>query len=112
MCHKHGGSAPQVVRAARLRAQLASDTIMGRLIRIAVESPDERAAIVAAKEVLDIAAVSTAKTDEQPWEQMIVNVVSDGDTGMPGHLKSRYAGYLERQGGTLPDPDGNAYPED
>lgn len=37
-------------------------------------------------------------TQEQPWEQMVVNVQADsGD--MPEHLARRYAGYEERQGG-------------
>ena len=38
---------------------------------------------------------------EQPWEQMVVNVVrSEGQTDTPAHLRQRYAGYAERQGGT------------
>lgn len=39
-------------------------------------------------------------SQEQPWEQMMVNIVSDGDTGIPEHLRNRYAGYAERQGST------------
>lgn len=35
---------------------------------------------------------------EQPWEQMLVNVVTDGDEAMPDHLARRYATYQERQG--------------
>ena len=36
---------------------------------------------------------------EQPWEQMIVNVMGDeGDQGLPDHLRRRYEGYQERQG--------------
>jgi hypothetical protein len=42
-------------------------------------------------------------TAEQPWEQMMVNVVSDADDEMPGHLKRRYETYAERQGEGLPD---------
>ena len=35
----------------------------------------------------------------QPWEQMVVNVISDdSNTGLPEHLARRYAGYAERQG--------------
>ena len=113
VCNKHGGSAPQVVRAAKLRAQLASDTVMGRLINIALNSPDERAAIVAAKEVLDIGDVAKANAVEQPWEQMVVNVMGDdADREMPEHLKARYAGYVERQGGTLPEATADHYPDD
>jgi hypothetical protein len=38
-------------------------------------------------------------SQEAPWEQMVVNVMSDGDDGMSDHLQRRYAGYQERQGG-------------
>jgi len=38
---------------------------------------------------------------EQPWEQMVVNVFTDdGQTDIPDHLQRRYAGYQERQGST------------
>lgn len=38
-------------------------------------------------------------SQEQPWEQMVLNVVtSDEDKGMPEHLSRRYASYAERQG--------------
>lgn len=49
-------------------------------------------------------------SQEQPWEQMIVNVVRGGDKDVPTHLSRRYAGYQERLGGAAPgedeDPDG------
>jgi hypothetical protein len=38
-------------------------------------------------------------TQEQPWEQVVANVVSDPGEDMPDHLARRYAGYAERQGG-------------
>lgn len=38
-------------------------------------------------------------SQEQPWEQMVINVTSDGDDGMSDHRSRRYAGYVERQGG-------------
>lgn len=36
---------------------------------------------------------------EQPWEQLVVNVVSDDDDSMSDHHKRRYQGYQERMGG-------------
>ena len=43
---------------------------------------------------------------EQPWEQMVVNVMGEaGDMELPNHLKRRYAGYAERQGGTEDDDE-------
>jgi hypothetical protein len=43
-------------------------------------------------------------SQEAPWEQMIVNVMGeDGDRELPDHLRRRYAGYAERQGGVEPE---------
>jgi hypothetical protein len=42
---------------------------------------------------------------EQPWEQMIVNVTGDDSSEVPDHLKRRYAGYAERQGGGLSEEE-------
>jgi hypothetical protein len=39
-------------------------------------------------------------SQEAPWEQMVVNVMSGDDPEMPGHLARRYAGYRERSGDT------------
>lgn len=36
---------------------------------------------------------------EQPWEQMVVNVMRGGDDSVPEHVQRRYAGYQERMGG-------------
>lgn len=44
-------------------------------------------------------------SQEAPWEQMVVNVISDGDEGMSDHLKRRYAGYAERQGEAAHEPE-------
>jgi len=44
-------------------------------------------------------------SQEQPWEQMIVNVTSDGDDGMAEHRARRYSGYQERQGGGTDNGD-------
>jgi hypothetical protein len=37
-------------------------------------------------------------SQEQPWEQMVVNVVSEGQDEMAEHARRRYAGYAERLG--------------
>lgn len=41
-------------------------------------------------------------SSEQPWEQMMVNVVTEEGEEMPDHLKRRYDTYAERQGDGLP----------
>jgi hypothetical protein len=39
-------------------------------------------------------------SQEAPWEQMVVNVLrTEGETGVPDHLRERYTRYSERQGG-------------
>lgn len=43
---------------------------------------------------------------EQPWEQMVINVTSDGSDAMPEHYRRRYAGYAERVGGAEEDDEG------
>ena len=42
-------------------------------------------------------------SQEAPWEQMVVNVISDGDDGMSEHLRRRYEGYAERKGEGVAD---------
>jgi hypothetical protein len=42
-------------------------------------------------------------SQEQPWEQMMVNVVNDDEDPMPSHLNRRYATYRERQGEGIED---------
>jgi hypothetical protein len=38
-------------------------------------------------------------SQEAPWEQMVINVMTDpADTTMPAHLAERYGRYSERQG--------------
>jgi hypothetical protein len=43
-------------------------------------------------------------SQEQPWEQMVVNVVRDGSEQMPEHLRRRYQGYAGRLGDTEDPP--------
>lgn len=40
---------------------------------------------------------------EQPWEQMLVNVVSEEEDNMPDHVSRRYASYAERRGEGIPE---------
>ncbi len=42
-------------------------------------------------------------SQEQPYEQMLVNVVSEDGDGMPDHLRRRYDTYAERRGEGLPE---------
>jgi hypothetical protein len=39
-------------------------------------------------------------SSEQPWEAMLVNVITSDDDALPAHMARRYEGYRERAGGT------------
>jgi hypothetical protein len=47
-------------------------------------------------------------TQEQPWEHMVMNVVTEDETGMPEHLRRRYEGYAARLGDTSPPSEDGA----
>jgi hypothetical protein len=63
VCGSHGGRAPQVKRTARQRLLEAADPAAARLVK-ALESEDERAAIAAAKLILDRAGLHPTQTVE------------------------------------------------
>lgn len=76
VCRMHGGAAPQVRRAAQVRALMSSDRLMAQLIQIAEDqtqsAKDRLAAIVA---VLDRAGIGTRQqvdVDVQVGGQMSV----------------------------------------
>jgi hypothetical protein len=58
VCRVHGGSAPQVIAAARRRILAAADPVAARLIEIATSKTTvPRDAIVAARDLLDRAGL-------------------------------------------------------
>lgn len=62
VCRMHGGAAPQVLRAAQVRAVMASDRLMGALLTIALnEKIPVRDRLVAIRDGLDRAGL-TART--------------------------------------------------
>lgn len=80
VCRVHGGSAPQVIAAARQRLLMASDPVAARLIEIAKSKrTDPKDAIVACREVLNRAGVSAQPVPESAgtgqgqvlWEEFI-----------------------------------------
>ena len=66
VCRMHGGAAPQVRRAAQVRALMSSDRLMAQLIQIAEDqtqsAKDRLAAIVA---VLDRAGIGTRQQTQR-----------------------------------------------
>jgi hypothetical protein len=69
VCVSHGGSAPQVREAAKLRLFEAVDPVTAEMIRLALKAKNEMARIAAGKDVLDRAigraADKLVTTDEQ-----------------------------------------------
>jgi hypothetical protein len=64
VCHKHGGSAIQVKRAARQRLLEAADPAAARLAQL-VDSEDEAIALYASKALLDRAGYGPSSTQVQ-----------------------------------------------
>jgi hypothetical protein len=64
VCRMHGGSAPQVRAAARRRLLEAADPVAAELVRLALESDDEKVRLAACRDLLDRVAVSSPKQVE------------------------------------------------
>jgi len=85
VCRKHGGNAPQVVRAAQVRLLMASDRLMAQLLLIAEDksepTPVRLAAIrdaldragLGAKQQIELSAEVTLETWEHKAEAAVVD---------------------------------------
>jgi hypothetical protein len=79
VCRVHGGKAPQVLAAARLRILMAADPIAARLITIARSTRTKPSdAIVACREILNRAGISPqtevagpANNGQVLWEEFV-----------------------------------------
>lgn len=80
VCPKHGGSAPQVVAAAKKRLQAMADAAAGRLGHFAFDDGvAENTALAATNSILDRAGLNPKQAVElevglKPWEQVLGNV--------------------------------------
>ena len=83
MCATHGGSAPQVQRAAQVRLLMASDTVAGELVKIALsKKASDAVRVQAILAVLDRAGISARQQVEisatvETWEHKIDAAVVD-----------------------------------
>ncbi|GAT02949.1 putative uncharacterized protein [Mycolicibacterium fortuitum subsp. acetamidolyticum] len=77
VCRTHGGSAPQVQKAARRRLEQAADVLVQRLLGIALDgSAPDQVALSAVLAALDRAGLSVKSTvglevSAKPWEQVM-----------------------------------------
>ncbi|BBZ34115.1 HGGxSTG domain-containing protein [Mycolicibacterium confluentis] len=86
VCRTHGGSAPQVQKAARRRLEQAADALVQRLLGIALDgtAPDQ-VALSAVLAALDRAGLSVKSTvgvevSAKPWEQVMDAVFTPLET--------------------------------
>jgi hypothetical protein len=106
VCRLHGGSAPQVVPAAKLRLALAADAVTERLLKIALSKRRRDSDVIAAaKDPLDRAGVRAEKpTDERPndgtvlWEELVeIHRRRVLEAGVRGELAAGEAPALPRR---------------
>lgn len=64
VCRMHGGSAPQVRRAAQVRLLMASDLAAKKLIEMIMSSKDERVVLAAVRDLLDRANLAGTQNIE------------------------------------------------
>lgn len=83
VCATHGGSAPQVQRAAQVRLLMASDTVAGELVKIALsKQASDAVRVQAILAVLDRAGISarqqvTIEATVETWEHSVQAAVVD-----------------------------------
>ncbi|MGY1857530.1 hypothetical protein [Modestobacter sp. SYSU DS0290] len=87
VCHKHGGSAPQVRRKAAERIANASDIAVLQILRLMQEeNTPAPVKLAAAKDLLDRADVkgkTTVELEVKPWEQLLDGVVGEVPADTP-----------------------------
>lgn len=98
VCFHHGGAAPQVKKAAKIRLENASDRLAAALLDLAETCPDPRVRLAAIRDALDRAGVRegfdvTVKKWEEAFDAATVTVIVDGDGKVPRHERDRYATY-------------------
>lgn len=83
VCRMHGGSAPQVIRAAQVRLLMASDRLMAQLLLIAEDKSEPTPVRLAAiRDALDRAGLGAKQQIEiearvETWEQKVQAAVVD-----------------------------------
>jgi hypothetical protein len=82
VCPVHGGSAPQVIAAARRRLEALVDPAIDTLADL-LEANNESVALQAAKDILD-------RTGHKPSD----NIQVSGPEGGPVNLEATISGYL------------------
>lgn len=93
VCGTHGGSAPQVKRAAKVRLAMAADWLIAELLTIAKSGADERTRLSAVNSALDRVGISAK---------------AEVEVSMPGYERLLQNLVLTRTQRPLPDDDSSA----
>lgn len=104
VCRMHGGSAPQVRAAARVRLEMAADRAARELLRMAMDDPEvaDSVKLAALRDALDRAGLSakTAVSVEVGPSKAYEEILTDAMTG-----GSRAESRAERGVESTPTPD-------
>ena len=85
VCRMHGGSAPQVLRAAQVRLLMSADEVMGELLKIIRDKElPATVRLVAIRDALDRAGLTAAKhstvdvmVEVKPWEERMNEAIGE-----------------------------------
>lgn len=89
VCHQHGGSLPNVKKAAQMRILAAADMAVAKLVDIAVsstrgtEDPDRIRAILALLDRAGIDGKQTVTIEVKPWQDALQALVSNKSKKAP-----------------------------
>ncbi|PWU57682.1 hypothetical protein DLJ47_01880 [Micromonospora sp. S4605] len=94
VCVMHGGSAPQVRKAAALRLLALADPAITALAEVVRSAPKESDRVRAATAILDRAGLgpsSKIEVEAKKWEEVFTTIVDDEDDEAPAWRRDRYA---------------------
>ena len=127
VCRAHGGAAPQVKQAARVRLEMAADRMAANLLRLGTDAASESVQLGATNSALDRVGLSkptevvVSPGEPKPYEVIFERIVGDSraesrarrglDAGEDGGL-NRSASGLDVSLDDYGDNDGKDRPED
>ena len=118
VCSVHGGSAPQVKQAARVRLEMASDKMAKNLLDIAETAESEAVKLNATKDALDrggLAAGIGVTLELKPWERLMGDIAGVANISRAEHKALGGAAIIDAEEVAprpLPPPRAPVVPEE